>query len=73
MVHVGSGHRWLWAAHEAGVLPSQDKLDGFVPAHFLGWYLKVRRPRRGDSLGLPCAPSQFPSHALTFGVLECGG
>lgn len=22
--------------------PLQDKLDGFVPAHFLGWYLKVR-------------------------------
>lgn len=21
----------------------QDKLDGFVPAHFIGWYLKVRR------------------------------
>lgn len=20
----------------------QDKLDGFVPAHFIGWYLKVR-------------------------------
>lgn len=23
----------------------QDKLDGFVPAHFIGWYLKVRRAR----------------------------
>lgn len=22
-------------------LPPQDKLDGFVPAHFIGWYLKV--------------------------------
>lgn len=21
----------------------QDKLDGFVPAHFIGWYLKVRQ------------------------------
>lgn len=19
----------------------QDKMDGFVPAHFLGWYIKV--------------------------------
>lgn len=22
-------------------LSLQDKMDGFVPAHFLGWYIKV--------------------------------
>jgi hypothetical protein len=22
-------------------LSPQDKMDGFVPAHFLGWYIKV--------------------------------
>lgn len=23
------------------LFPQQDKMDGFVPAHFLGWYIKV--------------------------------
>ena len=34
----------------------QDKMDGFVPAHFLGWYIKV-----GFGLKLPGAPSRTPS------------
>ena len=29
-------------AHDRSVTHPQDKLDGFVPAHFIGWYLKVR-------------------------------
>lgn len=47
----GEGHHtiWSWAGLSQGwacMRPAscrpQDKLDGFVPAHFLGWYLKVR-------------------------------
>lgn len=49
----------------------QDKLDGFVPAHFIGWYLKV-----GDLLlhpipwlsGLRCAPAAS-GHRWTPGLL----
>lgn len=29
-------------SNQYNLLELQDKLDGFVPAHFLGWYLKVR-------------------------------
>lgn len=50
----------LWAAPEAGDLPPQDKLDGFVPAHFLGWYLKVRRPRQGDTWACLVLRAHFP-------------
>lgn len=53
----------------------QDKLDGFVPAHFLGWYLKVRRPglavrRTRWFWALPCAlsPTQPPAAAQGVGV-----
>lgn len=28
------------AVNMLGLSP-QDKMDGFVPAHFLGWYIKV--------------------------------
>lgn len=39
--------RFSWRGKKKGcdlhsLLGFQDKLDGFVPAHFFGWYLKVR-------------------------------
>lgn len=39
------------------LLGFQDKLDGFVPAHFFGWYLKVRMAHFTFGILLLCSQS----------------
>lgn len=47
-------------------LPPQDKLDGFVPAHFIGWYLKVGSSLLDRTPGFRPTLSSglFSSHAV---------
>lgn len=57
------------------LLGLQDKLDGFVPAHFFGWYLKVRmahftlRTLLLCSQSLTAAAFVVPSHSQLYQTL----